>query len=221
MRTPALILLLTAFVVVPASLEARQDPGEPEPPPPADAADTVQLVFEREVFTYPSHVRRNPFRPLTGVGDSGPRFEELSLLGVIVSADPGSSVALLGVAGAQTPGAGTQRLRVGQRLGNVRVLEIRPREIVVEVEEFGLRERVTMQLRRTAPEANPGDGSSVPEPQQEPGEPEPSDADEDPDPGEPGGGAGGNSSLDGGPDRAFDSGGSAEQPLDMNGKGEI
>lgn len=218
MRTMALIVLLASVFGVPQTLEARQDPGEPAGPPPAD---TVQLVFEREVFSYPSHLRRNPFRPLTGVGDSGPRFEELTLLGAIVSSDPGASVALLGVAGAQTPGAATQRLRVGQALGNVRVLEIRPREIVVEVEEFGLRERVTMQLRRTAPEANPGDGASLLDPAQAPGEPEPSDSDEDPDPGEPGGGAGGNSSLDGGPDRAFDFGGSAEHPLDTNGKGEI
>ena len=163
--------LLALLVLVPLGLDARQDAPDPQAPLPEDP-DTVQLVFEREVFNYPSHVRRNPFRPLTGVSDAGPRFEELRLLGVIVSSEPGGSVALVGVAGTTEPGAATQRLRVGQTLGNIRVLEIRPREMDVEVEEFGLRERVTMRLQRTAPEAA-GDPGTDPPP------PDPDDDDDD------------------------------------------
>ena len=35
--------------------------------PPAAPQD-AELVFEREVFDYPSFTRRNPFRPLSGPG---------------------------------------------------------------------------------------------------------------------------------------------------------
>lgn len=155
----AVLVALSAIVCSPA-VAAQQTEA---PPPDAQSLqeDTVQLVFEREVFSYPSHARRNPFRQLTGVGDMGPRFEQLSLLGVIVSSAPGGSVALLGVAGAEQASERTQRLRVGDRLGNVRVLAIRPREIDVEVEEFGLRERATMQLRRSAPQASPGEPEDI------------------------------------------------------------
>ena len=104
--------------------------------------DSIQLVFEREVFTYPSFERRNPFRPLTGEEDLGPRFEDMILLGVVLSPRSEASIAVLG---ARPPGAtGDQppsrifRLRSGESLGNVRVLEIRRREVVFAVEDFGI-----------------------------------------------------------------------------------
>lgn len=125
--------------------------------PPASPQDTLQLVFEREVFTYPDHARRNPFRPLTGE-DTGPRFEELRLLGVIVSPQRDGSVALLG-AGATSGGdtGRSFRVREGQALGNIRVLAIRQREIVVQVDEFGVYETRVMPLRRALPDAFPTD----------------------------------------------------------------
>ncbi|TVR67848.1 MAG: hypothetical protein EA422_00100, partial [Gemmatimonadales bacterium] len=151
------VALLVGAVAFEAQAQTQTQPP-PDSGPPAASADTVQLIFEREVFTYPSHVRRNPFRPLTGVGEGGPRYEDLSLLGVILSSEPGGSVALMGVRGAQNPAVSTQRLRVGQRLGNVRIVEIREREVVAQVEEFGMLERRVMALSRTAPEAQPGSG---------------------------------------------------------------
>ncbi len=140
------------------ALSSGIEPLAQEAPPPAVRNDTVQLVFEREVFAYPGHARRNPFRPLTGAADTGPRFEELWLMGTMVDPAPGASVALLGRIGAGGAAGGTTyRLRVGERIGNVRVVEIRNREIIVEVEEFGMRERRTLEQRRTAPQATGGD----------------------------------------------------------------
>ncbi len=177
------ILCIAIFAVLLGwtPLEAQTPPPSPETPPAA-TPDTVQLVFEREVFAYPSHVRRNPFRPLTGVGEGGPRYEDLSLLGVILSSEPGGSVALMGVRGAQNPATSTQRLRVGQRLGNVRVVEIREREVVVQVEEFGLLERRVMALARTAPEAQsvPDVPSDSPPAQGDGQEPDPEPRGNDP-----------------------------------------
>jgi hypothetical protein len=115
-------------------------------------ADSIELVYDREVFTYPSFDRRNPFRPLTGEASVGPRFEDLVLMGRIISSNPASSIALVG---ARQPGTGqgdtparTYRLRVGDVLGNTRLLEIRDQMVLLEVEEFGLRETRVLDLVR-------------------------------------------------------------------------
>jgi hypothetical protein len=176
-------LLATAGLLVLVGSAQAQQPRPPGAPgAQAAPADTVELIFEREVFEYPTFQRRNPFRPLTG-DDAGPRFEELALLGVILSGDGVGSVALLGPRGT-TPGRGatarTWRVREGDVLGNVRVLTIRQREILVEVDEFGVRETRVLELRRTEPEA-------VGDDEDPPGE----DPPEEDDPAPPGGGGGG------------------------------
>lgn len=192
------------------ALMADQGQQGTDPPPPTSppSQDTIQLVFEREVFSYPSGARRNPFRPLTGPGDAGPRFEELVLLGAIQSLDPASSVALLAVGSGGVPEQ-TYRLRVGQRLGNIRVVEIRSsREIVVVVDEFGLQERRMMEVRRTAPEAAgpPGGGPPV------------QDQQSDTIPPDSAGTAGGTGGEDGG---ATGSGSGSGPDVGTNGNGDI
>jgi hypothetical protein len=156
---PALLLSAVLLLTFPVLLHGQDTAGGggAGAQVAGSVADTVQLVFEREIFSYPAFQRRNPFRPLTGPGDAGPRFEDLILLGAIVSSNPSQSVALLGTRGAGA-GAGevTHRLRAGQMIGNTRIVEVRPREVVVDVQEFGLQERRVLQLVRTAPEAQGG-----------------------------------------------------------------
>lgn len=148
-------LLLTALIALPAGLAAQE--GQ-QPPPPVQQ-DSVELRAEREVFAYPEFERRNPFKPLTG-SEGGPRFEQMVLSMVIHSTEPGRSVALLTASGGprmtplgaeQAAARGTTvptaRLRVGERWGNVRVVEIFRDRIIVDVEEFGLVERREMRLQ--------------------------------------------------------------------------
>lgn len=123
-------------------------------PPPGQPEDTTELVFQREVFSYPSFERRNPFEPLVGAGEQGgPRFEELRLLGIIHSTNPELSVALL-TAGAGAGGEGTVsetfRVRQGQTLGNSRVVDIQPSRVIMEVTEFGISEQRVLELQRPA-----------------------------------------------------------------------
>jgi hypothetical protein len=147
-------LLLFGVLLAP-SLDAQQRRGQ-QPPPPAQAQprpDTTTLVFERELFMYPDYQRRNPFRALSGMAETGPSFETLHLLGVISSPDPEMSVALLSVgpppsSGRGTPGFETYRVRRGQSIGNARVLEIHRLRVVFEVEEFGVRERRTLEVMK-------------------------------------------------------------------------
>jgi hypothetical protein len=123
---------------------------------PAQHPRSTDLVFEREVFDYPRFTRRNPFVALVA-SEGGPRYEQIQLRGIIYSDDPGESVALLGIGTVAEQGGGAQaastsgtsrsrRVRVGGTWGNVRVLEIRRTEILVEVEEFGLTEQRTMRM---------------------------------------------------------------------------
>jgi hypothetical protein len=146
-----LILVTLVGAVLPRPMRAQQ-PSRP---------DTATLVFEREVFSYPSFERRNPFVRVLSGSEGGPRFEEIQLTGVIFSPNPELSVALFGPRGGGTEGANAQqaarrtfRARRGDQLGNVRILEIQPTRVVVEVEEFGLTEQRIMELRR------PGEGGS-------------------------------------------------------------
>ena len=130
-----------------------QDAQQPAPPP----ASETELVFEREVFQYPSFIRSNPFMPLDA-GNTGPRFEQLSLIGVMYSDDPTASVAVLSTGGVNVQPDGTITpvegeafyVKAGQRVGNVTIVEIHPERVVVDVEEFGLMDRRTLvfQSRR-------------------------------------------------------------------------
>ncbi|MFQ5536180.1 MAG: hypothetical protein ACE5GJ_01890 [Gemmatimonadota bacterium] len=150
----ALFLLGLAglLLATPAAVFAQeQEAGPPQQQP------QTELVFEREAFVYPTFQRRNPFKPLVAADQGGPRFEQLRLMGVIYSDDPAESVAILGTYTVSVSEDGTQvtvsedgkawYLKTGQSVGNTRVLEIHPQEVVVEVEEFGLTEQRIMQLQ--------------------------------------------------------------------------
>lgn len=145
------LLAAAALCVGAAAVEAQDPPQEP----PAQQQAT-ELVFEREVFQYPGLQRRNPFRPLLAADEGGPRFEQLRLMGVLYSEEPGASVAVVGTSQVSVSEDGSQvnvsqggdawYLKVGQSIGNTRIVEIRREQIVVEVEEFGLTEQRIMQL---------------------------------------------------------------------------
>ena len=149
MRTSLPVLttaLGLAVLAAPVAVEA-QNPAQPAP--------ETELVFEREVFQYPEFTRRNPFIPLDTEA-SGPRFDQLSLIGVMYSAEnPASSVAVVSTGGVSFSPDGTMSpvdgeafyLKVGQRLGNVTVVRILPRQVIVDVEEFGLTERRTLEIQ--------------------------------------------------------------------------
>lgn len=144
------LLALTGLMVLPLAAAAQ------EPPPTETPRANTELVFEREVFVYPAFERRNPFRALVASDQGGPRFEQLRLIGVIYSDDPALSVAVVGTstvsisqdASSVSVQAGDSwYLKVGQSIGNIRIVEIRREQVVVEVEEFGLTEQKIMQLQ--------------------------------------------------------------------------
>ena len=113
-------------MIQPGTLEAQQQAEQDRP------ANGITLVYEREVYTYRGDNRRDPFRPLTGANEMGPRFEVLSLRGIIYSTGRGRSVALIADNENEV-----YRARVGDILGNARILEISPTRVVLAVQNFG------------------------------------------------------------------------------------
>ena len=173
--TVALIVGLTGSSIA-SSVRAQEPADTGTDEGGASTPDSIQLAFDREVFAYPSFERRNPFRPLTGEEDLGPRFEDIVLLGVVLAPRAEASIAVLG---ARPPGSTRDqpptrvfRVRSGESLGNVRVLEIRRREVLFIVEGFGISDTRTLTMRRPelppmppAGESPAEDPSDAPEPE--------------------------------------------------------
>jgi hypothetical protein len=102
----------------------------------------IQLVFEREVFSYAASSRRDPFRSLADQEGIGPLFDDLKLRMIIHSDQAGQSVALV-VDGSKK----VYRLRKGDVVGNATVLEITQERVTFTVEDFGNRRQEVLDLK--------------------------------------------------------------------------
>lgn len=134
---------VAALLALPAEL-AAQDLAVP------DTMTVAVVPFTAlEPAIYDAGGRREPFDPLTVAGelDTGPRFETLRLTGVFLGA-PGNSLVVL-----EDPTRRGHFLRVGERLGQARLIQIMPDGAVFEVEEYGIGRREVLRLERS--EENP------------------------------------------------------------------
>lgn len=129
------VLVCLAALLAPATARAQEPPQRPV---------ETELVFDREVFQYPSFTRRNPFRALVAADAGGPRYEQLSLIGIMYSNDPTQSVAVVSTGGVTVNEDGTTApvdgdgyyLKVGQTIGNVTIRAIHRDRVDVTVTEF-------------------------------------------------------------------------------------
>jgi Tfp pilus assembly protein PilP len=143
----SVLALVLALVSLPSGASAQRGGQSGQQEQQAEralpTAAEVTLVYEREVYTYQPTGRRDPFRPLTDDDEMGPRFERLTLQGVIYSTGRGESLGLLG------DGTGrVYRVRQGDVLGNARVVEIGPSRVVMAVEVFGTIRQEILELQR-------------------------------------------------------------------------
>ena len=146
--TAKLVLLAIATLLAAALGNAQTAPPAAPPPartPAASRGDSM-IVYRREVFRYQAVGRPDPFRSLLGSADLGVRVEDLALRGVVYHPDPARSVAMLTREGAERP----IRARVGDRIGGIRILTIRPNSIDVLGEELGVARRETLQITKAA-----------------------------------------------------------------------
>ncbi len=107
---------------------------------------TVPITYMREVYNYQG-APRDPFASLNSAA-AATTFADLRLVSVLYDARGGRSVAVVRDRSHPTP----LRLRRGDTVGRLRVIQIRPYEVVFQVEEFGFERQEVLTLQR--PEVN-------------------------------------------------------------------
>ena len=106
--------------------------------------DTAAPVeYKREQFRYTGGTR-DPFESLVQTNRIGPLIEDLRVVSIIYDARYGNSVAIVRAAHDPKP----IRVRRGDTIGNMRVIQIRQYEVVFQVEEFGFERQQVLTLRR-------------------------------------------------------------------------
>jgi len=111
-------------------------------------ADSLRLVREtevqRETFTYAGGAR-DPFASLITEDKVGPEFNDLLLVGVYLDLRrANNSVAVL----RDKTNQKRYKLRVGDRLGRLKVAQIRQTDVVFTVEDIGFERQETLSLRK-------------------------------------------------------------------------
>ncbi len=114
----------------------------------AAVADSIQKAREtemvRETFAY-SGSTRDPFNSLLNMEKSGPEVADLQLVGIYQNMrTPAASVAVF----REKEGGKRHKLRAGDQLGRSRVVQIRDRDVVFIIEDFGFERQETLSLRK-------------------------------------------------------------------------
>jgi hypothetical protein len=122
----------------PAAGAQAARPAKPELPDTA-----APLEYKRELFRYTGGTR-DPFESLVQTNRVGPMIEDLRVVSIAYDARYGNSVAVVHAARSAKP----IRLRRGDTLGNLRVIQIRQYEVVFQIEEFGFERQQVLTLRR-------------------------------------------------------------------------
>jgi len=134
-RAPSLALALAALG---APAAAQQDTTAR----PDSAPALTSLV--REVFAYEGG-GRDPFMSLLRSGDVRPLISDLKLTTIVYDARYAArSVAVL----RDITNRRIYRVKTGDIIGRLKVTQIRPREIVFTVQEFGFERQETLSLAK-------------------------------------------------------------------------
>jgi hypothetical protein len=103
------------------------------------------VTFYREVFSYSSDGRRDPFLSLMATGELRPMLTDVTLVGIIYDASGRNSVAILVDA---SPGGQTYRKKAGESLGRIKVSKITEKDVTLNVDEFGFDRQETLLIDR-------------------------------------------------------------------------
>jgi hypothetical protein len=114
----------------------------------AAVGDSIQRAREievmRETFAY-SGGSRDPFASLLNTSATGPEIGNLDLVGVYQNLrDSDNSIVVL----RDKATAKRYKLRVGDQLGRARLVQIRPRDAVFTIRDFGYERQETLSLRK-------------------------------------------------------------------------
>ena len=114
----------------------------------AALADSIQKAREievmRETFAYAGGTR-DPFASLLNSSSTGPEIADLDLVGVYQDLrSAGNSIIVL----REKVTAKRHKMRVGDQVGRARLVQIRPRDAVFTIRDFGFERQETLSLRK-------------------------------------------------------------------------
>jgi hypothetical protein len=134
-------LVLAAFACVCATLTV---PALAQRPAERDTTAPQATTLLREVFAYEGG-GRDPFMSLLKSGDVRPLISDLKLTTVVYDGRFASrSVAIL----RDITNRHIYRVKTGDIIGRLKVTQIRPREVVFTVQEFGFERQETLSLAK-------------------------------------------------------------------------
>ncbi|MBC7844779.1 MAG: hypothetical protein H7099_20930 [Gemmatimonadaceae bacterium] len=149
-HSPTRVLIAAVLLAVAVPVVAQQTYARAEPAPASGRTGVVsqakkdslarkeQLSYRREIFSYASGGRRDPFVSLATTGVLRPTIADLSLVG-IAYATQNNAAGSQSIAIFRDKTTKEQyRVRVGQPLGRMRVASIEPRRVVFSIDEFGI-----------------------------------------------------------------------------------
>jgi hypothetical protein len=140
MRVRNLVLMLAWLAPALAAQTARADSARAA----AAASDTGPLSLSREVFSYQG-AGRDPYLSLLKSGDIRPLITDLKLVAIIYDERYAArSVAVL----RDISTSKRYRVRTGDVLGRLRVTQIKPRDVVFTIQEFGFERQATLSLAK-------------------------------------------------------------------------
>lgn len=149
MQRVILSLVSAAAFALPALAEAQRRPTQPARRPQVEVPtegvvrdSSGNVVFNREVFAYPSQGRRDPFASLITTGDIRPLMADLQIVGIALDPTGRNSVATLKDVSTNE----LYRVRVGSVFGRMRVTAIRQREVGLAIDEFGFTRQEVLLL---------------------------------------------------------------------------
>ncbi len=131
-------LVAAALILAGVTAGAAQQPAAPGD----SAAPQTPPSLVREVFAYEG-AGRDPFMSLIRTGDVRPLISDVRLVAVYYDARyPARSVAVL----RDIPTSRIYRVKPGEIIGRLKTTQIRPREVVFTVQEFGYERQETLTL---------------------------------------------------------------------------
>jgi len=108
------------------------------------SADPTETAVYRETFAY-GGASRDPFLSLIKSAHVGPELAELQLVGIYEDLRyTGNSIAVL----REKTSLKRYKLRQGEQLGRLRVSQIRSKDVVFTIEDFGYTRQETLSLRK-------------------------------------------------------------------------
>jgi hypothetical protein len=103
-----------------------------------------EIEMSRETFSY-GGAARDPFNSLLNMAKNGPELADLQLVGIYQNLrTPSSSVAVF----REKAGGKRHKLRAGDQVGRSRLVQIRDRDVVFMIEDFGFERQETLSLRK-------------------------------------------------------------------------